>query len=151
MFITCASKTCLKAATKEPATSAGRVESLRANSSATPHRLHEAFHLSCLFGFPDAVDSINHYAFCPFLRDVMIRCSSDSSDPAYYSLLGLVNPCRDTLKGIAAMFYAYHSVSFHPAARALLSTRTQQVPNTDSQLFQQIFAGSFEAASRHAC
>jgi hypothetical protein len=122
-----------------------------ANSWATSHRFHEACRLSCLFGCPDGVDSINHYAFCPFLRDVMIRCSSDPSDPTYYSLLGLVNPSRDTLKGIAAMFYAYHAVSFHPAARALLSSRTQQVPNTDSQLFQQIFAGSFEAALRHAC
>ena len=122
-----------------------------ANSWATSHRFHEACRLPCLFGCVDGVDSINHYAFCPFLRDAMSQCSSDPTNPAFYSLLGLINPSRDTLKGIAAMFYAYHAVSFHPAARSLLSTRTQQVPTTDSQLFQRLFAGSFEAALRHAC
>jgi hypothetical protein len=122
-----------------------------ANSWATSHRFHKACRLSCLFGCLDGADSINHYAFCPFLRDAMIQSSPDPTNLTFYSLLGMVNSSRDTLKGVAAMFYAYHSVSFHPTARALISDGTQQVPNTDAQLFQQVFAGSFAAALRHAC
>ena len=75
-----------------------------ANSWATSHRFHEACRLFYIFGCPDRVDSINHYVFWPFVRDVMIRCSSDFSDPEYCSLLGLGNPSRDTLKGMLPCF-----------------------------------------------
>jgi hypothetical protein len=81
----------------------------------------------------------------------MIQSSPDPTNLTFYSLLGMVNSSRDTLKGVAAMFYAYHAVSSHLTARALISAGTQQVPNTDAQLFQQIVAGSLTAALRHAC
>jgi len=47
------------------------------------------------------------------------------------------------------MFYAYHAVSLHPVARSLQSIdQGKEIPCTH---FQQIFAGSFEAALKHAC
>ena len=66
-------------------------------------------------------------------------------------MLGLADPSIIGMKGVAAMFYAYHSVSLHPTARALQSiNQSHQIPTTDFQQFQQVFAGSFEAALRHA-
>ena len=126
------------------------------NAWATTHRFHQARRLPCLFGCLDAPDCLNHYAFCPFVINVMEQTAGTvlsrmpSHTPA--CMLGLENPCRTGMKGVAATFYAYHSVSLHPAARALQSMNpSQQIPTTDIQLFQQIFAGSFEAAFKHAC
>ena len=67
-------------------------------------------------------------------------------------MLGLDSPSIIGMKRVAAMFYAYHAVSLHPVARSLQSVEScQQIPTTDFQHFRQLFAGSFEAALKHAC
>ena len=120
------------------------------NAWATTHRFHEARRLPCLFGCSDALDSLNHYAFCPFIRSVTERLGCNHSNTPS-CMLGLENPSIIGMKGVAATFYVYHSVSLHPTARALQSiNQSQQIPTTDFQQFQQIFAGSFQAALRHA-
>ena len=79
--------------------------------------------------------------FCQISNELSVGC-----------MLGLDNPSIIGMKRVAAMFYAYHAVSLHPVARSLQSVEScQQIPTTDFQLFQQIFAGSFEAALKHAC
>ena len=88
------------------------------NAWATTHRFHEARRLPCLFGCSDALDSLNHYAFCPYISSVTERCNH-SHKPS--CMLGLADPSVIGMKGVAAMFYAYHSVSLHPIARALQS------------------------------
>ena len=123
-----------------------------ANAWATTHRFHKARRLPCLFGCPDGPDSLNHYAFCPYIKSVTDQCNSASNESTLGCKLGLDNPCLIGMKWVAAMFYAYHAVSLHPVARSLQSVEScQQIPTTDFQLFQQIFAGSFEAALKHAC
>ena len=101
---------------------------------------------------PDGPDSLNHYAFCPYIKSVTDQCNSASNELSLGCKLGLDIPCNIDMKWVAAMFYAYHAVSLHPVARSLQSVEScQQIPTTDFQLFQQIFAGSFEAALKHAC
>ena len=123
-----------------------------ANAWATTHRFHEARRLPCLFGCHGEPDSLNHYAFCPYIKSVMEQYSPASNDLNLGCMLGLNDLSIIGLKRVAAMFYAYHAVSLHPVARMLQSSeQSEQIPDTDFQLFQQTFAGSFEAALKHAC
>ena len=82
----------------------------------------------------------------------MEQYSPASNDLNLGCMLGLNDLSIIGLKRVAAMFYAYHAVSLHPVARTLQSLeQSEQIPDTDFQLFQQTFAGSFEAALKHAC
>ena len=75
-----------------------------------------------------------------------------SNELNFDCLLGLSDPSIIRLKRVAAMFYAYHAVFLHPVARSLQSIdHSQEIPCAHFQQFQQIFAGSFEAALKHAC
>ena len=116
------------------------------NSWATSHRFHEKTRLPCLFGCSGGLDSMQHYAFCEFIASI---CTSQPGDSQCFccSLLGLEDPTPINLKGVAAMFYAYHSVSLHPSVRFLFNSGPlQQIPDSSFEQFQQFFAGSFAAA-----
>jgi len=44
------------------------------NSWATTHRFHESGRLPCLLGCPDEPDSLDHYAFCVRMQELIGRC-----------------------------------------------------------------------------
>jgi len=136
------------------------------NSWATTFRFHEAGRLPCLLGCPDEPDSLDHYAFCSRMQNIIAQCVAGSPpsppapiEPSSLELgsvgcrwngtrnLGLDEPCRVNLQCVACMFYAYHTMKFTPdvkeAARGGLHT-------LDFTSLQQVFAGAFEAAFRFA-
>ena len=122
------------------------------NAWATSHRFHESRRLPCLFGCHNKPESLNHYAFCPYIKSTVEQHNSVCNELSAECLLGLSDPSIIRLKRVAAMFYAYHAVSLHPMARSLQSIdQGTEIPCTHLQQFQQIFAGSFEAALKHAC
>ena len=65
--------------------------------------------------------------------------------------LGLSNPSVENLKCVACMFYAYHAVKHLDSVKSHISAeRTSDFTTFDFNLHQRVFAGSFEAALRHA-
>jgi endonuclease/exonuclease/phosphatase family metal-dependent hydrolase len=120
------------------------------NSWATTHRFHEARRLPCLFGCADASDDLAHYAFCEVLRSIMIQFAQPS-DSSGTDCLGLTYPSVSNLKCIACMFYAYHAVKHLDTVKNKISAdRTSDFTTHEYNLHQRLFAGSFEAALRHA-
>ena len=83
----------------------------------------------------------------------MIQFVADPSPNACLALstLGLSDPSVANLKCVACMFYAYHSVKHLESVRKQISAeRTSDFTTHDYNLHQRVFAGSFEAALRHA-
>ena len=118
------------------------------NAWATTHRFHEAARLPCLFGCAESSDDLAHYASCELLRSIMIQIVNDCQA---LSTLGLSDPSVANLKCVACMFYAHHSVKHLESVRKQISAeRTSDFTTHDYSPHQRVFAGSFEAALRHA-
>ena len=78
---------------------------------------------------------------------------SDSSAAASFALsnLGLSNPSVRNLECIACMFYAYDAVKHLDSVKTKISTEcTSDFTTNDYNIHRRVFAGSFEAALRHA-
>ena len=73
------------------------------------------------------------------------------SDSSGTDCLGLTYPSVSNLKCIACMFYAYHAVKHLDTVKNKISAeRTSDFTAFDFNFHQRVFAGSFEAALRHA-
>jgi len=117
------------------------------NSWATTYRFHDARRLSCLFGCADASDDLAHYAFCEVLEGIMSQFVCEGGTDC----LGLTHPSASNLQCIACMFYAYHAVKQLDTVKNKISAeRTSDFTTHDFNIHQRLFAGSFEAALRHA-
>ena len=89
------------------------------NSWSTSYRYHETHRLPCLLGCHDMPDCISHYSSCPLIHEYVSATFGHALSPKCLNKFGTSARTLDALRQVACIYYAYHSVKFHPGIHSI--------------------------------
>ena len=100
------------------------VHSQDTNAWTTSHRMHETPQLPCVFGCPDARDTLAHYLECPHLWVLVSRALRVHVPDTVAQRLGMPHVTTQTVHSMFLAFHMYHAVKVGHRGVVLIAMET---------------------------